>query len=109
MKSSSVRRRARAVALPTLAVGLVIAGAAHADAPAPSFARWLPDLRGVADPSGRVPVLVELPPGRTAADLGLAPLGRRFAGAKLAREEVLALEVAFPDVRAVTGLSLIHI
>lgn len=103
VKSSSVRRRAGAAALPTLVVGLLIASTARADAPAPSFARWLPDLRGVADGAGRLPVLVELPPGRTAAELGLAPLGRRFAGGHLLREDVLSLEAAFPGVRAVTG------
>lgn len=103
MKSRPARRLALAAAAAALAAALLRAPPARADAPAAALTRLLPDLGAVTDATGRVPVLVELPEGRRAADLGLVPLGARFAGAHLAPDAIAALAASFPGVRAVTG------
>lgn len=105
MKSS--RAAVAAAALLALALGqAALPGAvrpAAADAPAASMVRHLRDLRAVADDDGRIPVLVALPEGASAASLGLSPIVPGFAGARLSRADLLGLESTAPGLRMAIG------
>jgi subtilisin family serine protease len=76
---------------------------AAADAPAAPLVRHLRDLRAVADDDGRIPVLVAVPDGASAASLGLSPIVPGFAGGRLSPADLLGLESSAPGLRVATG------
>jgi len=71
--------------------------------PAARLIRAMPTAPGIAEADGRLPVLVELPAGVSAADVGVFPMLRGFGSARLTPSEVLALDDAFPGLHVFTG------
>ncbi|EYF05218.1 S8 family serine peptidase [Chondromyces apiculatus] len=85
-----IRRLAPSAALLAAALAALLPASpspAHADAPAEPLARHLARPgrpHPLADPSGRIPVLVPLPPGADARALGLLPVAPGFGAIHLA-------------------------
>ncbi|WP_433935752.1 S8 family serine peptidase [Sorangium cellulosum] len=98
---------ARRFPLSLALLGLALAaGEARADAPAPAMARLLRPRAGLhplADPRGRIPVLVPLPAGADARSLGLLPVAPGFGTVRLAPGDVDAFSAAHPELALLTG------
>ncbi|MGK3981834.1 S8 family serine peptidase [Sorangium sp. So ce136] len=98
---------ARRLPLSLALLGLALAtGEARADAPAPAMARLLGPRAGrhpLADPRGRIAVLVPLPAGADARSLGLLPVAPGFGAVRLAPGEVGAFSAAHPELSLLTG------
>ncbi len=98
---------ARRLPLPLALLGLALAaGDARADVPAPAVARLLSSRLGqhpLADPRGRIPVLVPLPAGADARSLGLLPVAPGFGTVRLAPGDVGAFAAAHPELSLLTG------
>ncbi|WP_438028906.1 S8 family serine peptidase [Sorangium sp. So ce233] len=98
---------ARRLPLSLALLGLALAaGEARADAPAPAMARLLRPRAGrhpLADPRGRIPVLVPLPAGADARSLGLLPVAPGFGTVRLAPGDVGAFSAAHPELALLTG------
>ncbi|HTN82543.1 MAG TPA: serine protease, partial [Sorangium sp.] len=88
-------------------LGLALAaGEARADAPAPAMARLLGSRAGrhpLADPRGRIAVLVPLPADADARSLGLLPVAPGFGAVRLAPGDVGAFSAAHPELSLLTG------
>jgi subtilisin family serine protease len=99
----------RPILVTTLALLVTsVAAPAAADAPAVALSRLL--ARGssgarhaLADASGRVPLLAELPPGADAAALGLLEVAPGFGAVRLAPEAIAAFAAARPELRLLAG------
>ncbi|XXX80582.1 S8 family serine peptidase [Sorangium sp. So ce134] len=98
---------ARRLPLSLALLGLALAtGEARADVPAPAAARLLRSRLGrhpLADPRGRIPVLVPLPAGADARSLGLLPVAPGFGTVRLAPGDVGAFASAHPELSLLTG------
>ncbi|XYI01352.1 S8 family serine peptidase [Sorangium sp. So ce1128] len=98
---------ARRLPLSLALLGLALAtGEARADAPAPAVVRLLGSRVGrhpLADPRGRIPVLVPLPAGADARSLGLLPVAPGFGAVRLAPGDVGAFSAAHPELSLLTG------
>ncbi|WP_129347095.1 S8 family serine peptidase [Sorangium cellulosum] len=97
------RRLPLALALLGLALTTVDA---RADAPASAMARLLRPRLGrhpLADPRGRIPVLVPLPARADARSLGLLPVAPGFGTVRLAPEDVDAFAAEHPELALLTG------
>lgn len=79
---------------------------ARADVPVAPVARLLGArgrLHPFADPSGRIPVLVQLPSGADARALGLLPVAPGFGAVRLAPEDVGSFASVNPGLSLMTG------
>jgi subtilisin family serine protease len=105
--AGGARRLGMALALAGVAV--LASVDAHADAEA---RRLVPLLRGasslpvrhpLADPEGRIPLVVRLPVGQEVRAHGLLPLGDGVGALRLAPDAVAAFAAAHPDWQVWTG------
>ncbi|WP_437727427.1 S8 family serine peptidase [Sorangium sp. So ce861] len=98
---------ARRLPLSLALLGLaLVPGEARADVPAPAVARLLSPRLGrhpLADPGGRIPVLVPLPAGADARSLGLLPVAPGFGTVRLAPGDIDAFADAHPELSLFTG------
>ncbi|WP_437970395.1 S8 family serine peptidase [Sorangium sp. So ce260] len=98
---------ARRLPLSLALLGLALAaGEARADVPATAVARLLSSRLArhpLADPHGRIPVLVPLPAGADARSLGLLPVAPGFGTIQLAPGDVGAFAAAHPELSLLTG------
>src|SRR5678815_1193188 len=85
---------------------MTLAGDARADSPAVALVRRLsraPGRHALADASGRVPLLVKLRPGESAATFGLLPIAPGVGAIRLAPENVDAFAATYPELRLFAG------